>query len=61
MLIVGSSEGSIYGFAIEGGKVQTQYKYKYNVQTTDNFGINSISISKGNKIALAAKDKIVVL
>lgn len=61
MLVIGSKEGSIYGFAIENGKVQTPYKYKKNIEVTEEFEIHSISISKEKRIAVGAKDKVVLL
>lgn len=42
--------------------IETSYKYKKNISTEEKpININSISISKGGIIAVAAKDLVVIL
>lgn len=54
LLVVGSKTGSIYGFDITNGILNTTFSYKYILPDVNNSQINSISISPKNLIALGA-------
>jgi len=60
MLVVGSAEGSIYGFEVKDGKVAKEYSLKKNIAVAGEMTINSISISAKSKVAVGAKDTLVV-
>lgn len=61
LLVVGSKTGSVYGFDIIGGILNTTFSYKYILPDGNQPQINSISISANNQIALGAGINVYIL
>lgn len=61
LLVVGGKTGSIYGFDIANGVLNTAYSYKYTLIDGNQNQINSITISPLNKIAIGAGLNVYIL
>lgn len=56
LLIIGTTEGVVYGFDIKNGIISSNYTYRYHIDSTTEYWVRSISVSTSKLIAIGAQD-----